>query len=116
MVLCSPRRNISSTRLYRIMWDGFLLNWYWGASIAIQYTAGYTLPTDSGTWTLPVPVERAAIDEAGAYLSRRGQEPVARSIVIEGLGSATYFEPSGSSSLLTPEAEQLLQPYRRPCG
>ena len=97
-------------RLYRQDAAGYLFRW-WGP-LAITYVAGYTLPADSGTWTLPLPVERAAILLAGAALSTTERDPLVRTETVEGVGSTTWWVP-GASGLPSPEAESLLQPYRR---
>ncbi len=100
-----------TNRLWRV--DGYgSRRWWWGAPLIVEYDAGYTLPTDTGSWTLPEPVERSCILLAAAYLSQRNRDPLTRSESVEGVGSTTWWVPSGSG-LPSPEAEQLLQPYRR---
>ena len=97
-------------RLYRQDAGGHLFRW-WG-SVTVEYSAGYTLPADTGTWTLPPPVERAAILLAGAVMSAVDRDPLIRTETVEGVGSTTWWVP-GSSGLPSPEAESLLHPYRR---
>ncbi|TDR89115.1 hypothetical protein [Enterovirga rhinocerotis] len=97
-------------RLYRQDAAGYL--WRWWGPLTVTYSAGYTLPADTGTWTLPPPVERAAILLAGAALTAADRDPLVRSETVEGVGSTTWWVP-GSSGLPSPEAESLLQPYRR---
>lgn len=98
-------------RLYRTDLAGLVWRW-WGSALTVVYSAGYTLPADTGTWTLPDPVERACILLAGAYLSQRDRDPLIRTESVEGVGSTTWWVPGGSG-LPSQEAEQLLQPYRR---
>lgn len=97
-------------RLYRQDAGGHVFRW-WG-SVAVEYSAGYTLPADTGTWTLPPPVERAAILIAGAAMSAAERDPLVKSETVEGVGATTWWVP-GASGLPSPEAEGLLQPYRR---
>lgn len=97
-------------RLYRQDAAGYL--WRWWGPLTVTYSAGYTLPADTGTWTLPPPVERAAILLAGAAMSAAERDPLIRSETVEGVGSTTWWVPAGGG-LPSPEAESLLQPYRR---
>lgn len=97
-------------RLYRQDAGGHLYRW-WGP-LTVTYSAGYSLPADNGTWTLPPPVERAAILIAGAVMSAAERDPLVKSETVEGIGSTTWWVP-GASGLPSPEAESLLQPYRR---
>lgn len=87
----------------------------WVGPITVEYMAGYVLPGDPGTQTLPAPVERAAILVAGAILSSRTRDPMMRSESVEGVGSTSWWVPDGGS-LPSPEAEALLAPYRRIVG
>lgn len=99
--------------LYRLDGSGSRYQWYWGSSLIVDYTAGYTLPPDGGTWTLPEPVERATIQEVGAYLSSRKRDPLVKAQDIEGVSSTSWWVPGTGATLASPEAEALLQPYRR---
>lgn len=102
-----------SNRLYRVDASGWRWPWWSGSGLTVEYTAGYTLPADSGSWTLPESVERAAIMLVGAYLSTRAKDPLVRTEDVAGVGSTTWWVPGANDNLLSPEAEQLLQPYRR---
>ncbi|MCE7028935.1 hypothetical protein [Jiella avicenniae] len=87
-----------------------------GAPVAVTYAAGYVLPSDDNdapVATLPEPVERAAIRLVGAYRSLSGRDPLIKSETTEGIGSTSWWVPGAGSVLADPEAEQLLQPYRR---
>lgn len=87
----------------------------WVGPITVTYAAGYVLPGNSGTQTLPAPVERAAILVAGAILTSRTRDPMMRSENIDGVRSVSWWVPDGGS-LPSPEAETLLAPYRRIVG
>ena len=97
-------------RLYRQDAAGYL--WRWWGPLTVTYSAGYSLPADTGAWTLPPPVERAAILLAGAALSATDRDPLLRTETVDGVGSTSWWVP-GSAGLPSPEAESLLQPYRR---
>ncbi|GEP09278.1 hypothetical protein [Methylobacterium gnaphalii] len=102
-------------RLRRLDADGTPLAW-WGGSLAIDYCAGYVLPSDSDgapASTLPESIERAAILLLGSYLSQRGRDVSIKSDAVEGVGSTSYWVPGASDRLVSPEAEQLLADYRR---
>jgi hypothetical protein len=102
--------------LYRVASDGSLSGWWWSTALAVTYTAGYVLPSDTNgapATTLPPPVERAAIRIVGAYLSMKGRDTLIKSETTEGVGSTTWWVPGTASSLPDPEAEQLLAPYVR---
>jgi hypothetical protein len=103
-------------RLYRTdgTLSGYRYPWSYGVGLVVDYAAGYTMPVDAGTaGTLPEPVERAAIMIAGAYLSVRQRDPLIKSEDIAGIGSTSWWIPGVANGLPSPEAEQLLQPYRR---
>lgn len=87
----------------------------WVGQITVTYSAGYVLPGDTGTQTLPAPVERAAVLVAGSILSSRARDPMLRSETVEGVGSTSWWVPDGGS-LPSPEAETLVAPYRRVVG
>lgn len=87
----------------------------WVGPITVTYSAGFVLPGDSGTQTLPAPVERAAILVASTILTSRTRDPMMRSESVEGVGSTSWWVPDGGS-LPSPEAEILLAPYRRIVG
>lgn len=87
----------------------------WIGPITVTYSAGFVLPGDSGTQTLPAPVERAAILVAGAILSSRERDPMMRSETVDGVGSTSWWVPAGGS-LPSLEAQTLLAPYWRIAG
>jgi hypothetical protein len=85
---------------------------YWGGSaLAVQYAAGYVLPGADGA-DLPPDVERAAILLVGASLSVQGRDPLVKSEDVDGVSATSWWVPGARSALASPEAEQLLRPYR----
>lgn len=93
--------------------DGVLIGSW--SPLTVEYTAGFTLPADTGTWTLPAAVERAAVLLAGAALDATERDPLMRSEEIPGVRSVTWWVPD-TKGLPSPEAERLLEPYRRIVG
>lgn len=87
----------------------------WYAPLRVEYVAGYSLPADTGTWTLPAAIERATLLLIGTFLSARDRDPLVRSETVDGIGSTSWWIPH-TSSLPSPEAEGLLAPYRRIVG
>ncbi|MBO0904220.1 hypothetical protein [Jiella sonneratiae] len=111
----NTRQDAETGLLYRIDDDGYPLCWS-GARLTVTYSAGYVLPSDEDgapATTLPEPVERAAIRLVGAYRSLSGRDQLIKSETVEGIGSTSWWVPGAGSVLADPEAEQLLQPYRR---
>lgn len=88
--------------------------WY-ASPLTIEYTAGFTLPADTGSWTLPPAVERAAVLIIGAILAGRERDPMLRSEEIVGVRTVSYWVREGQA-LPSAEAETLLEPYRRIVG
>lgn len=103
-----------ATGLLQPLVGAFVGCWY-AAPLTVEYTAGYTLPTDSGTWTLPPAVERAAVLLIGAMLDATERDPLMRSEEIPGVRAVTWWVPD-TKGLPSPEAERLLEPYRRIVG
>lgn len=99
--------------LYRL--TGVHSSCWYASPVTIEYTAGFTLPADTGSWTLPAAVERATILLIGAMLAGRDRDPLLRSEEIPGVRTASYWVPDGKG-LPSSEAEQLLEPYRRIVG
>lgn len=93
--------------LYRVCWAY--------GPLAAVYTAGFTLPSDSGAGTLPPAVERAAILIVGAIVSARERDPMMRSEEIPGVRTVSWWVRE-SGELPSAEAETLLGPYRRIVG
>jgi len=90
--------------------SGFRFQWWWRAKLVIDYSAGYLLPTDDSDGTLPPAVERAAILLVAAFLSTSGWDDP--SDEAEG-SSRTPWPPGSVCEMAFPDAERLLQPYRR---
>ncbi|MEX6508932.1 hypothetical protein [Jiella sp. M17.18] len=100
--------------LHRV--DGDYPRCWVGPTVTVSYTAGFVLPSDADgapATTLPPPVERAAIRLVGAYRSIGQRDPLIKSETTEGIGSTSWWVPGAGAVLADPEAEQLLQPYRR---
>lgn len=109
------RHDAESNLLCRTTESGLPIAWS-GGMLSVTYTAGFVLPSDDDGApdpTLPAPVERAAIRLVGAYLSLGSRDPLIKSETVEGVGSTSWWMPGTASVLPDPEAEQLLQPYRR---
>ncbi|WP_420102147.1 hypothetical protein [Bosea sp. (in: a-proteobacteria)] len=107
--LAAPDYELDGQRLFRVS-GACRIDWH--LIVSVTYTAGYSLPADNGTWTLPAAVERAAILVAGAILSNRTRDPMMRSESVEGVGSSSWWIPE-SCSLPSPEADTLLTHYRK---
>ncbi|HVI27618.1 hypothetical protein [Hansschlegelia sp.] len=96
--------------VHRLSASGERFAW-WGSSLAVQYVAGFVLPGENGA-DLPADVERAAILLVGAAFSTQSRDPLVKSEDVDGLGSISFWVPGSRSMLASPEAEQLLKPYR----
>jgi hypothetical protein len=88
--------------------------WWPGCGLSVEYTAGYVLPEDN-EWhpTLPESVERATVLLVQAYLSARSHDSLVKSEDVAGVTSTAWWVPGANDALPSPEAERLLQPYRR---
>ncbi len=106
----APGYEIDCGVVYRLSASGSRYDW-WGSSLAVQYEAGYVLPGEEDA-DLPADVERAAILLVGAALSTQSRDPLVKSEDVDGVGSLSFWVPGSKSSLASPEAEQLLRPYR----
>jgi hypothetical protein len=78
--------------LYRLC-AGARIYWPQGAKIVVVLTAGYVLPDDRGTTTLPSDVQRAALDLAKMAHYARRRDPLLRSSSIEGMSSQSFALP-----------------------
>ena len=85
---------------------------YWSGETEITYATGWILPGDENA-TLPVTIEHAALLLIGAMWSAQQRDPLAKSESVEGVGRVDYFVPGANTRLPDPQAELLLQPYRR---
>ncbi|MDI6872096.1 MAG: phage head-tail connector protein [Bacillota bacterium] len=75
---------------------------------AVTYTAGYVLPGDTGTRTLPQAVERACIELVKAWFLGRDRDPALTGQRIGDL--QVSYDPAQA---WPPIVERLLAPYRR---
>jgi hypothetical protein len=105
------RHDPDSNMLFRVGADSWHLCWL--DEIAVTYTAGYVLPSDDSAGTLPSSVERAAIRLIGAFLSMNGRDSLIKSETIEGVGQTSWWVPGAGAAMADPEAQQLLDGYRR---
>lgn len=94
--------------IYHLNAAGNRVSWPPGR-IVIDYQSGFLLPGQQGR-NLPGDVERAALVQVGAWYRGRGRDPLVRSETVDGVGRTDYF--SGSGTLILPEMEALLSPYR----
>jgi len=75
-------------------------------NFVVEYTAGYVLPGDQGTRTLPHDIERACIETVKAWYSAKERDPA---ITGERIGD---YQVSYAQGLPT-SVVQLLTPWRR---
>lgn len=108
LLVAATDYEVESGILYRL---GGSRRMTWCGLLTVQYTAGYALPEESNP-TLPASVERAAILVVGAYCSAAGRDPTVKSESVEGVGSLSWWVQGQNDPLPSPEAAQLLQPYR----
>lgn len=81
--------------------------------VVVEYRAGYVLPTEDASGSLPPPIERATTLIVGAYISTRDRDPLVKSEDVEGVGSVSYWMQGARNALPSPEAESLLAPFKR---
>ena len=95
--------------LYRIAGD--TRSWWAMPKVSVDYTAGYVLPADVGTRTLPVAVEAVTLAlVASAYLSL-GRDPATYYELVEGVGRNQYFDRGVSPMKIDENMQMLLAPY-----
>lgn len=75
-------------------------------NFTVEYTAGYVLPGDQGTRTLPHNIERACIDTVKAWYSAKERDPA---ITGERIGDYQVSYAQG----LPASVMQMLAPWRR---
>jgi len=86
---------------------------HWSGVTSITYTAGYSLPGETGR-DLPMRVERATVLIAAVIISNRQRDALVKSVTVDGIGRTDYWLAGQTSSLNHPEAEALLAPLVRP--
>lgn len=78
----------------------------------ITYVAGWVLPGDSGTRTLPQEIEDAAISMISMARSARTRDPFVRSETVEGIGRTDYGFGGTDKGDLPPAIAAKLDPFR----
>lgn len=79
---------------------------------AVEYTAGWLLPGDSGR-NLPVEIEDAAIALIKANRFSRSRDPLLKSEnILEGLYGYSLFDPRDGSAGLPPEVSSKIDRFR----
>lgn len=89
---------------------------FWSAQkIVIDYDAGYVLPDDDGTRTLPHDVETAAIYLAGDMwrVIQQGQLGAIKREMVEGVAQIEWWQPLALGRLSNQVSELLLAPYHK---
>lgn len=81
-----------------------------GGCVTLEYLGGYVLEGEGPK--IPPAVERAVIQLVAAAISGASRDPLIKSEDVDGLGSISYWVPGARTALPSPEAEQLLKPYR----
>lgn len=84
----------------------------WWGKVEITYTGGYILPEEENP-DLPATVEHAVLLLVGALWSIKGRDALVKSETVEGIGRTDYWVAGANSALPDPNAQQLLDPYRR---
>lgn len=118
-LLLSPATyEVDDRLLYRLQ-DGDRRAFH-GRIVAVEYVAGWVLPSDSdyaspptGAEKLPADVERAVIQLVGGPAFGLGRDPMVKSDDVEGVGSRSFYVQGANASLPHPEAEATLAQYRR---
>lgn len=107
------RLDAETGQLYCLDSNGYPTVWIACKSIVVVYTAGYTMPGQTGANLEPA-LEAAAIELLQSYWSSRGRDPLIRSEDVPGLGSVTYWVGAvGESGELPPSVESRIAPFRR---
>lgn len=84
----------------------------WAASsVVVTYDAGFVLPQDGGTRTLPIAVEEAALSLIRNNYHARYRDPQVILELTEGVGR-TGWSPTLSTTALDDGIKALLAPYR----
>ena len=91
--------------LWRLTTAGTRINWT-GLTTTVTYSAGYVLPMDAGTRTLPYEIEDATLSMIHALYFLRGADPSVVLEVVEGVGRTGYnknpsFSATASASFLS---------------
>lgn len=84
----------------------------WGGLVEITYSAGWLLPGQEGA-NLPATIEHAVLLLIGAMWSAQQRDPLVKSESVDGVSRTDYWVPGATTRLPDPQAELLLQPYRR---
>lgn len=98
--------------LRRLDGDENRLNWT-SVKVTVTYIAGWVLPGDSGTRTLPYDIEDAVISLIKAARAARTRDPLIRSESVDGVGRTDYWVRGiGESGGIPPDVASKLDPYR----
>lgn len=99
--------------LYCLDASGYPISWTACKSIVLVYSAGYTMPGQTGANLEPA-LEAACIELMQSYWASRGRDPLIRSEDVPGLGSVQYWVGAvGESGDLPPSVESRITPFRR---
>lgn len=106
--------------LYQLNDEGRRTFWGGGPFI-VDYIGGYALPEDADQdgEKIPPAIQNAVASEISARLALKGRDPLVRSESEDGVGSTTYFGPTGTSSsnsssggFTNPALADILDAYR----
>lgn len=86
-----------------------------GGKVTVAYIAGYVLPGDGGTRTLPEDIEAAVLKLAAGLYFGAARDPLIKGESADGIGSVDYWVGGmpGAGGDLPPDVTALLDPYRR---
>ncbi len=87
----------------------------WPATlVTVPYTAGYVLPNDPGTTTLPEDISDAVGRMVSARWNRRRTDPMVQEKTIFGVSSTRFFSGKGEMGNMPQDVEDILSNYRVP--
>lgn len=102
----------SRTGLLWRLASGSQIGWT-AQTVVVSYSAGYVLPQDTGTRSLPVDIEDVALTMVRSAYLNRGRDPAVILEVTEGVGRTGYTPTMlDSNSHMLDSLKPVLAPYR----
>ena len=80
--------------------------------VRVTYVAGWVLPGDSGTITLPEEIEEAAIELIKLARTARTRDPLVKSETVDGVGRQDFWVGGIGEGSLPPNITMKIDAYR----